>query len=43
MNNTELLTINEASDWATKYLKKKVSPSNISYLIQYGKEWSASY
>ncbi|HQG89401.1 MAG TPA: DNA methyltransferase, partial [Flexilinea sp.] len=37
MNNTELLTINEASDWATKYLKKKVSPSNISYLIQYGK------
>ena len=32
----ELLTIKEASKWATNYLKKKVTPSNISYLIQYG-------
>jgi len=31
----ELLSINEASKWATIYLKKFVSPSNISYLIQY--------
>jgi hypothetical protein len=33
----DLLTIKEASDWATKYLKKDVTPSNISYLIQYGR------
>ncbi len=30
------MTIKEASDWATEYLGKKVSASNISYLIQYG-------
>ena len=33
----ELLTIKEASKWATNYLKKQVTPSNISYLIQYGR------
>lgn len=33
----ELLTIKEASDWATSYLKKEVTTSNISYLIQYGR------
>ncbi len=33
----ELLSIKEASKWASDYLKKNVSPSNISYLIQYGK------
>ncbi len=33
----ELLTIKEASKWATNYLKKKVTTSNISYLIQYGR------
>ncbi|MDR1591684.1 MAG: site-specific DNA-methyltransferase, partial [Prevotellaceae bacterium] len=33
----ELLTIKEASLWATQYLKKNVTPSNISYLIQYGR------
>ncbi len=33
----ELLTIQEASKWASKYLNKNVTPSNISYLIQYGK------
>jgi len=32
----ELLTIKEASDWASKYLNKNVTTSNISYLIQYG-------
>lgn len=40
MNNKstlELITINEASKWATDYLGKKVTPSNISYLIQYGR------
>ncbi len=34
---TELLSIKEASKWASKYLKKNVTASNISYLIQYGK------
>ena len=33
----ELLTIREASSWATGYLKKSVTTSNISYLIQYGR------
>ncbi len=33
----ELLTIKEASQWASKYLNKTVTTSNISYLIQYGK------
>jgi hypothetical protein len=33
----ELLTIKQASDWATDYLKKNVTTSNISYLIQYGR------
>ena len=32
-----LLTINEASIWATDYLNKEVKPTNIAYLIQYGK------
>lgn len=32
-----LITIKEASDWASLYLKKEISTSNISYLIQYGK------
>ena len=33
----ELLSIKEASDWATEYLGKAVTTSNISYLIQYGR------
>lgn len=33
----DLLSITEASIWASKFLNKKVSNSNISYLIQYGK------
>lgn len=33
----DLLTIAEASKWATDYLKKNVTTSNISYLIQYGR------
>jgi hypothetical protein len=32
-----LISIKEASDWATQHLKKKVSSSNISYLINYGR------
>ena len=34
---TKLLTIKEASLWASKHLDKHVTTSNISYLIQYGK------
>ena len=33
----QLLTIKEASHWASDFLKRAVSESNISYLIQYGK------
>src|SRR5574340_1173996 len=32
-----LLTIKQASKWASKLLNKNVTPSNISYLIQYGR------
>ncbi len=34
---SDLLSIKEASEWATRYLKKTVTPANISYLIQYGR------
>lgn len=33
----ELLTIKQASKWASDYLKKDVSILNISYLVQYGR------
>ena len=33
----ELLSIKEASVWASDYLEKNVTTSNISYLIQYGR------
>jgi len=35
--NQELLSVSEASKWATEYLDKPVTSSNISYLIQYAK------
>lgn len=31
------VSISQASKWATCYLDKEVSPTNISYLVQYGK------
>jgi len=34
---SEFLSINEASVWASEYLNKNVTTSNISYLIQYGR------
>ena len=34
---TELFTIKQASDWATEYLNKNITTSNISYLINYGR------
>uniref|UniRef100_A0A7V2ZML4 Site-specific DNA-methyltransferase n=1 Tax=Ignavibacterium album TaxID=591197 RepID=A0A7V2ZML4_9BACT len=36
-NKEELLTIKKASEWASNYLGKKVTSSNITYLIQYGR------
>ena len=35
--DNQLLTIKEASIWATNYLNKNVTTSNISYLVQYGR------
>jgi len=35
--NPHLLTIKEASRWASNFLNKTVTSSNISYLIQYGR------
>src|SRR3989344_2769235 len=32
-----LITIKDASRWASDFLKREVSESNISYLVQYGK------
>ena len=37
LQHSNLLTIKQASIWASDYLKKNVLESNISYLIQYGK------
>lgn len=37
MNNQDLFSIKEASEWATQYLGKNVTTANISYLINYGK------
>ncbi len=33
----DIMTIREASTWASKHIGKNVTPSNISYLIQYGR------
>ncbi len=33
----KMLTIREASIWASDFLKREISESNISYLVQYGK------
>jgi hypothetical protein len=37
IEDRDLMTIPEASKWATDYTKKNVTTSNISYLIQYGR------
>lgn len=33
----QLVSLKKASNWATEFLKKDISVSNISYLVQYGK------
>ncbi len=35
--NQELITIKEASEWISIQLKKDITPSNISYLVNYGR------
>ncbi len=37
ISSDELLTIKEASEWATNHTRKTVTTANISYLIQYGR------
>lgn len=37
LQTKNLLTIKEASQWASDFLKRDISESNISYLLQYGK------
>ena len=32
-----LINLREASEWASEYLNRKVTNSNISYLLQYGR------
>jgi hypothetical protein len=37
IESQDLMTITQASKWATQHLQKNVTSSNISYLIQYGR------
>ena len=37
ISNNKPLTLKEASEWATGYVGKNITPSNIAYLIQYGR------
>ncbi len=37
ISSKHLLTIKEASIWASNFLERDISESNISYLVQYGK------
>jgi len=36
-SDAQLLTVGQASTWATERLGRAVTPSNISYLVQYGR------
>ncbi|MDD2230986.1 MAG: DNA methyltransferase [Candidatus Cloacimonetes bacterium] len=37
MEAADLISVKDASQWASTHLGKTVSPSNISYLVQYGR------
>ena len=37
IDSEKCLTVKEASVWATKHIGKTVTPSNITYLINYGR------
>ena len=36
-NEKKLINLKDASNWASQYLNRKVTISNISYLLQYGR------
>ena len=36
-NKEKFVNLKQASIWASQYLKRKITISNISYLIQYGR------
>jgi len=36
-SETKFINLKEASNWASKYLNRNVTISNISYLLQYGR------
>ena len=37
LSPNQYFTLQQASQWATEYMGKNVTSSNISYLVQYGK------
>ena len=37
LGSNQYFTLQQASQWATQYMGKNVTSSNISYLVQYGK------
>lgn len=37
VSSRNLVNIQEACRWATEFLRREISPTNISYLVQYGK------
>jgi len=37
MDSNILMSVKEASNWASEFLGKKITTSNISYLMQYGR------
>jgi hypothetical protein len=37
VSDQEYLSLKEASEWATNYIKKRITTSNILYLVQYGR------
>ena len=37
LSPNQYFTLQQASQWATQYMGKNVTSSNISYLVQYGK------
>jgi hypothetical protein len=37
LETAELLNIKQASEWASEHIGKNVTPSNIAYLINYGR------
>ncbi len=36
-DKSDLVDLKQASSWASKFLKREITPANISYLVQYGR------